>query len=126
MVFCFFDHLVFFLFGPLDSVHWTRSFFVKTITHFFVVTAKVELGEDPATALGTREESEEGDINDQLEDLFAAVMTTTDPTDIGRPLNIVFRLLPSPKVTKFKCTYMLILYSGSYWYQYKVFKVLGP
>ena len=83
---------------------WNVFFCQNGNTQIIVFTAKVELGEDPATALGTREESEEGDINDQLEDLFAAVMTTTDPTDIGRPLNIVFRLLPSPKVTKFKNT----------------------
>jgi hypothetical protein len=48
--------------------------------------------------LGTREESEEGDLSDLLEDLFAAVMTATDPTDPTRVLNLVFRLLPSQKV----------------------------
>ncbi len=63
-----------------------------------LIAAKVESGEDPATSLGTREESEEGDINDQLEDLFGAVMTATDPSDPSRVLNLVFRLLPSQKV----------------------------
>lgn len=33
-----------------------------------------------------------------FEDLFAAVMTATDPTDNNRPLHIMFQLKPSKKV----------------------------
>jgi hypothetical protein len=67
------------------------------MTSFFF-SAKVEAGEDPSTALGTREESDEGELTDLLEDLFAAVVTATDPSDPSRLLNLVFRLLPSQKV----------------------------
>lgn len=34
----------------------------------------------------------------QFEDLFAAVMTATDPTDNNRPLHTMFQLKPSKKV----------------------------
>jgi hypothetical protein len=67
------------------------------LKNFTSLSAKVEAGEDPSIALGTREESEETELNDQLEELFAAVMTATDPADPGRPLNLVFRLIPSQK-----------------------------
>lgn len=39
-----------------------------------------------------------------FEDLFAAVMTATDPTDNNRPLHIMFQLKPSKKV----CNLLLI------------------
>ena len=45
----------------------------------FFVTAKIEIGEDPATTLGNREDSEENEMEEMLEELFAAIMTVTDP-----------------------------------------------
>ncbi len=60
--------------------------------------AKIEQGEDPAVSLGNREESgEDGDMADMLEDLYAAVIEVTDPSDSERPLHLMFRLLPSQK-----------------------------
>jgi protein polybromo-1 len=47
--------------------------------------------------LGNREESEEGELMDMLEDLFGAVMQATDTSDTTRPINLMFRLLPSQK-----------------------------
>ena len=67
------------------------------IIHFFVVLAKVEAGEDPSATLGNREESDENDMAEMLEDLFASVMTLMDTTDPERPLHLMFRLLPSQK-----------------------------
>lgn len=64
---------------------------------FTKALAKVEAGEDPSATLGDREESEEGELNEMLEDLFGAVMTATDTQDSTRPINLVFRLLPSQK-----------------------------
>ena len=59
---------------------------------------KIEAGEDPVAALGTREESEENDVQEMLEDLFAAVIVATDPGEGSRPWHLAFRLLPSQKV----------------------------
>ena len=61
------------------------------------ILAKVEAGEDPSATLGNREESEENDMAEMLEDLFASVMTVMDTTDPERPLHLMFRLLPSQK-----------------------------
>lgn len=36
----------------------------------------------------------------QFEDLFAAIMTATDPADNNRPLHTMFQLKPSKKVRK--------------------------
>lgn len=82
------------------------------------ITAKVEAGEDPSATLGTREESEESELTDQLEDLFAAVITATDTVDPTRLLNLVFRLLPSPKVIYKK----VITWASSiqYAFEYKI------
>ena len=82
------------------------------------ITAKVEAGEDPSATLGTREESEESELTDQLEDLFAAVITATDTVDPTRVLNLVFRLLPSPKVIYKK----VITWASSiqYAFEYKI------
>lgn len=58
----------------------------------------MEAGEDPAATLGNREESEDNDmLGEMLEDLFAAVMEGTDPSDHDRLLHLMFRLLPSQK-----------------------------
>ena len=42
-------------------------------------TGKIEIGEDPAATLGNREDSEENEMEEMLEELFAAIMTVTDP-----------------------------------------------
>ena len=59
---------------------------------------KIEAGEDPVTSLGSREESEDSDLQEMLEDLFAAVIIASDPGEGSRPWHLSFRLLPSPKV----------------------------
>ena len=59
--------------------------------------AKIEAGEDPMTSLANREGSDESELNEILEDLFAAVITATDPADSTRVIHTVFRLLPSQK-----------------------------
>jgi len=64
---------------------------------FVKAAAKVEAGEDPSATLGNREESDENDMAEMLEDLFASVMTLMDTTDPERPLHLMFRLLPSQK-----------------------------
>ena len=55
------------------------------------------IAEDPSATLGNREESDENDMAEMLEDLFASVMTLMDTTDPERPLHLMFRLLPSQK-----------------------------
>ena len=57
----------------------------------------MEAGEDPSATLGNREESEDSELAEMLEDLFASVMTVMDTTDPERPLHLMFRLLPSQK-----------------------------
>ena len=70
---------------------------MEPLTIHSIVSAKVEAGEDPSATLGNREESEENDMAEMLEDLFASVMTLMDTTDPERPLHLMFRLLPSQK-----------------------------
>ena len=66
--------------------------------NYIIFSAKIEAGEDPATTLGSREESDDTDYDkEMLEDLFASVMTLTDTTDKDRLLHLMFRLLPSQK-----------------------------
>ena len=48
--------------------------------------------------LGDREESDDGEVHEMLEDLFASVVTATDSTDTNRLLHLAFRLLPSKNV----------------------------
>ena len=56
-------------------------------------------GEDPVTKLGDRDDSD-AELTDALEDLFAAVVAATDPSDANRALHMAFRLLPSKNVSK--------------------------
>jgi hypothetical protein len=67
------------------------------LTRVFHLAAKVEAGEDPSVALGTREEGEEENLPEMLEDLFASVITANDPGDPNRQIHLAFRLLPSRK-----------------------------
>ena len=60
---------------------------------------KVNAGEDPLATLSNREESDENDVVEMLEELFAAVVEAKDPND-GRSLHMQFRFLPSQKVLK--------------------------
>ena len=89
------------------------------IIHFVYFLAKVEAGEDPSATLGNREESDENDMAEMLEDLFASVMTLMDTTDPERPLHLMFRLLPSQKryifgaKIKKKCSKKLTLILGT-------------
>ena len=89
------------------------------IIHFVYFLAKVEAGEDPSATLGNREESDENDMAEMLEDLFASVMTLMDTTDPERPLHLMFRLLPSQKryifgaKIKKKCLKKLTLILGT-------------
>ncbi len=53
--------------------------------------------------LGNRNESDD-DLNEMLEDLFAAVIQATDPGEPGRAIHMPFRFLPSQKVGKVKLT----------------------
>ena len=55
-------------------------------------------GEDPVTKLGDRDDSDT-ELTDALEDLFAAVVAATDPSDANRALHMAFRLLPSKNVS---------------------------
>ena len=65
---------------------------------FFFLTVKIDAGEDPTATLGSREESEEDNLTEMLEDLFAGVILATDPLDPSRQIHLAFRLLPSKKV----------------------------
>ncbi len=60
---------------------------------------KVRAGEDPVATLSNREESEEGELTEMLEELFAAVIEGKDSSE-GRLLHTQFRFLPSQKVVK--------------------------
>ena len=60
---------------------------------------KIDAGEDPTATLGSREESEEDNLTEMLEDLFAGVILATDPLDPSRQIHLAFRLLPSKKVS---------------------------
>ena len=51
--------------------------------------------------MGSREESEEDNITEMLEDLFAGVILATDPLDPSRQIHLAFRLVPSKKVCNF-------------------------
>lgn len=58
------------------------------------VTTKQEDAEDTSESSTNPDE----ETMQQFEDLFAAVMTATDPTDNNRPLHTMFQLKPSKKV----------------------------
>ena len=64
-----------------------------------VILGLVMSGEDPVTKLGDRDDSD-AELTDALEDLFAAVVAATDPSDANRALHMAFRLLPSKNVSK--------------------------
>ena len=66
--------------------------------YFRILTVKIDAGEDPTATLGSREESEEDNVTEMLEDLFAGVILATDPLDPNRQIHLAFRLLPSKKV----------------------------
>jgi len=55
----------------------------------------VEAGEDPVAKLGDREESDEAEVHEMCQDLFASIVTATDTSDTNRLLHLAFRLLPS-------------------------------
>ena len=64
------------------------------------LSVKIDAGEDPTLTLGSREESEDDNLTEMLEDLFAGVVLATDPLDPARQIHQAFRLLPSKKVGK--------------------------
>lgn len=59
-------------------------------------TTKQEDAEDTSESSTNPDE----ETMQQFEDLFAAIMTATDPADNNRPLHTMFQLKPSKKVRK--------------------------
>eukprot|EP00095_Tigriopus_kingsejongensis_P009080 maker-scaffold742_size103727-snap-gene-0.20 protein:Tk09080 transcript:maker-scaffold742_size103727-snap-gene-0.20-mRNA-1 annotation:"protein polybromo-1 isoform x2" len=78
-----------------DSDEYEAASEVKDLLDRAVV--KLEMGEDPVISLGNREESEDSELMEMLEELFAAVIQGTDPGDGNRQIHLAFRLLPSQK-----------------------------
>ena len=66
---------------------------------------KIEAGEDPVAALGNRDDGDEV-LLEMLEELFAAIITATDPIDSSRQIHMAFRLLPSKRVSLYHVMFL--------------------
>ena len=81
-----------------DSPEYTAAMELSDL--YTKALEKIEAGEDPVAALGNREDSDEGDLQEMLEDLFAAIIVACDSGEGARPWHLAFRFLPSQKVNK--------------------------